>query len=137
EQRRAAVQAEPDHGPRVKQLSDKIRRAGPRLQQRLPRHAGNDGGGQYYPVGGHRPSPAASGLRWISRTVPCGLPFADRKVRPTYSPSTPRIIDCTPDTSSSTTMVDAQPDGVWRTNSASDIVAMAPIPPATDIAMPA
>jgi hypothetical protein len=38
--------------------------------------------------------------------------LADRKVRPTYSPRMPRIIDWTPPTSSTTTIRDAQPEGV-------------------------
>ena len=77
------------------------------------------------------------GLRSIRRTVPCGLPFADRNVRPTYSPSTPRIIDCTPPTISSTVIVEAQPDGVLRQISASAMVATAPAAPSNAMNAPA
>ena len=48
----------------------------------------------------------------ISRTTPCGLPLAERKARPTYSPSTPRIRNSTPATSRVVVIEEAQPDGV-------------------------
>src|SRR5271165_2448367 len=85
----------------------------------------------------HTASTPAAAFRATIRTAPCGLRFAVRKVRPTYSPRTLRIIDCTPPTSSRTTMVDAQPVGVsWR-NKASIMVATAPITPNAAIAAPA
>src|SRR6202008_4484981 len=111
------------------------------LQQGLPREAGPDRGGQHRPIEVHAASirsfRAAAGLRGTPRTVPCGLPFADRKVRPIYSPITPRIMDCTPATSRITVMVDAQPDGVSWVYSASKIVAAVPIAPSAAMAMPA
>ena len=61
-------------------------------------------------------------FRSTTRIVPWGFPLAERKVRPTYSPMMPSIIDCTPDTSRITVIVDAQPEGVARPKRASAMV---------------